>query len=72
MQTHLVSEVKDQWKNHHDYSTAQKEFSEFKRESRKTGGGPPSKPRSVSSKEIIEVFEDMPGFSGLNGFETGM
>ena len=65
-----VSEVKDKWKNLH--STAKKEFSEFKRESRKTGGGSPPKPPSVSSKEIIEVFEDTPGFSGLNGFETGM
>ena len=65
-----VSEVKDKWKNLH--STAKKEFSEFKRESRKTGEGPPPKPPSVSSKEIIEVFEDTPGFSGLNGFETGM
>ena len=66
----MVSEVKDKWKNLH--STAKKEFSEFKRESKKTGGGPPPKPLSVSSKEIIEVFEDMLGFSGLNGFETGM
>ena len=65
-----VSEVKDKWKNLH--STAKKEFSEFKRESKKTGGGPPPKPPSVSSKEIIEVFEDTPGFSGLKGFETGM
>ena len=65
-----VSEVKDKWKNLH--STAKKEFSEFKRESKKTGGGPPPKPPSVSSKEIIEVFEDTPGFSGLKGFETSM
>ena len=65
-----VSEVKDKWKNLH--STANKEFSEFKKESRKTRGGPPPKPPSVSSQEIIEVFEYMPGFRGLNGFETGM
>ena len=43
-----VSEVKDKWKNLH--STAKKEFPEFKIESRKTGGGPPPKPPSVSSK----------------------
>lgn len=65
-----VSEVKDKQKNLH--STAKKEFSEFKRESKKTGGGPPPKPPSVSSKEIIEVFEDTADFSGLNGFETAM
>ena len=61
-----VSEVKDKWKNLH--STTKKEFlhfSKFKRESRKTGGGPPLKPPSVSSKEITEVFEDTPGFSGM-------
>lgn len=58
------------WKNLH--STAKKEFSEFKRESKKTRGGPPPKPPSVSCKEIIEVFEDTLGFSGLNGLETGM
>ena len=52
-----VSEVKDKWKN-------------LKRVSRR--GETPSKPPSVSSKEIIEVFEDTPGFSGLNGFETDM
>ena len=44
-----VSEVKDKWKNFH--STAKKEFSEFKRESKKTGGGQPPKPPSVSSLE---------------------
>ena len=65
-----VSEAKDKWKNLH--STAKKAFSEFKRELKKTGGGPPPKPPSVSSKEIIDVFEDTPGFSGLKGFETGM
>ena len=52
-----VSEVKDRWKNLH--STAKEEFFEFKRESKKTGGGLPPKPPSVSSKEIIEVFEGL-------------
>ena len=33
-----VAEVKDKWKNLH--STANKEFATFKRETKKTGGGP--------------------------------
>ena len=52
-----VSEVKDRWKNL--LSTARKEFFEFKRELKKTRGGPPPKPPNVSSKEIIEVFEGL-------------
>lgn len=64
-----VREVKDKWKNLH--STAKKEFSEFKRETKKTGGGPPPKKPSQSSEQIIEIFEHTPAFSGLRGFETG-
>ena len=64
-----VAEVKDKWKNLH--STAKKEFATFKRETKKTGSGPVPKPPSASSEKIIEVFEDTPTFSGLNGFETG-
>ena len=64
-----VQEVKDQWKNLH--STAKKEFSTFREESKKTGGGPPPKQPSQSSEQIIEIFEDTPAFSGLRGFETG-
>ena len=64
-----VVEVKDKWKNLH--STAKKEFATFKRETKKTGGGPAPKPPSASSGKIIEVFEDTPAFIGLNGFETG-
>ena len=64
-----VQEVKDKWKNLH--STAKKEFSSFKNESKKTGGGPQPKPPSQSSEQIIEIFEDTPAFSGLRGFETG-
>ncbi|XP_068704299.1 uncharacterized protein [Montipora foliosa] len=66
-----VSEVKDKWKNLH--STAKKEFSEFKRETKKTGGAQPPKLPSVSSleKELKCLkTEDRPGFSSLNGFET--
>ena len=40
------------------------EFSEFKRESRKTREEP-----SVSSKEIFEVFEETAGFIGLSSLK---
>ena len=67
-----VTEVKDKWKNLHSIAT--KEFAEFKRETKITGagGGRPPKSPSVASKEIIEVLEDTPAFSGLIGFETGL
>ena len=52
-----VTEAKDKWKNLH--SIAKKEFAEFKRENKITGGGWPPKSPSIASKEIIEVLEDM-------------
>lgn len=63
-----VTEVKDKWKNLH--SIAKKEFAEFKREIKVTGGCRPPKSPSAASRELIEVLEDMPAFSGLIGFET--
>ena len=51
--------------------SAKKEFLLFKKASKKTGGGPQSKPPSQSSEQIIEIFEDTPAFAGLSGFETG-
>ena len=46
---------------------AKKEFSEYKKESAKTGGGrPPSDPPSTSSR-IIEMYKDTAGFSGIPG-----
>ena len=65
-----VTEVKDKWKNLH--SIAKKEFAEFKRETKITGGGRAPKSPSVASKEIIEVLEDTLAFSCLIGFETGL
>ena len=65
-----VTEVKDKWKNLP--SIAKKEFAEFKREINVTGGVRPPKSPSAASREIIEVLEDTPAFSGLIGFETGL
>ena len=63
-----MQKVKDKWKNLH--STAKKEYHSYRWESKKTGGGPQPKPPSQPSKQIIELLEDTPGFSGLRGFET--
>ena len=46
-----VTEVKDKWKNLH--SIAKKEFAEFKKDTKLTGGGWPPKLPIVASKENI-------------------
>ena len=62
-----VQEVKDKWKNLH--SVVKKEFATFKRETKKSGGGPAPKQPSQASEKIIAILEDTAGFSGLKGFE---
>ena len=62
-------DVREKWKNLQ--STAKKEFSGFKKEQRKTGGGPaPTNPTEATLK-IIDMFSETPLFTGLQGFETG-
>ena len=51
-----VQDVKDKWKNLH--SVAKKEFTTFKRETKKTGGGPAPKQPFQASEKIIEILED--------------
>ena len=64
-----TQEVKDKWKNLQ--CTAKKEFSDFKKEQKKTGGGPaPSNPSEATLK-IIEMFSETPSLTGLQDFETG-
>ena len=65
--SHTVAEIKDKWKNLH--STAKRDFSSFRREAKKTGGGPAPKPPSAASEKIIELFEEtLPNcFSLLSG-----
>ncbi|XP_052251378.1 uncharacterized protein LOC127858353 isoform X9 [Dreissena polymorpha] len=59
------TEIKEKWRQM--VKKAKKEFSEFKKESTKTGGGrPPSNPPSTSSR-IIEMYKDTAGFSGIPG-----
>ena len=63
-----VQEVRDKWKNL--TSTAKKEFSDFGKEQRKTGGGPAPKKPSNATAKIIEIFKETPSLTGLSGFET--
>ena len=63
-----AQEVRDKWKN--VTSAAKKEFSDFGKETRRTGGGPAPKPPSAATAKIIAMFKDTPSFSGLSGFET--
>ena len=64
-----VAEVKEKWTNLQ--RTAKHELSKFRKEQRKTGGGPPPKTPSPSTDKILELLKDTPSFSGLKGFETG-
>ena len=63
-----TQEVKDKWKNLH--STAKKEFSQYRRDRKKTGGEPVPKAPSLASEQIIDLLENTPAFAGLKGFET--
>ena len=65
-----VSEVKEKWTNLQ--RTAKNELSKFRKEQRKTGGGPAPKIPSESTERILELLQDTPSFSGLKGFETGL
>ena len=62
-------EVRDKWKNL--TSKAKKDFTIFKNESRRTGGGPPPKKPNQATEKIISLFEEDPSFSGLQGFDSG-
>ena len=65
-----IYEVKQKWKGL--FSIAKKEFSQQKKAQRKTGGGPAPGEPSDTSKMIVEVYDNTPGFSGITGgFESG-
>ena len=63
-----VAEVREKWKNLH--SSAKKEFTNYRKESKRTGGGPAPKRISAATSKVIELFQDTPSFIGLAGFET--
>ena len=52
------------------HSQAKKEFSGFKRETQKTGGGKAPKEPSAATAKIIDLMKDTPSFTGLEGFES--
>ena len=65
-----ICEVKQKWKGLS--STAKKEFRQHKKAQRKTGGGPAPGEPFETSKMIVEVYDNTPGFSGITGgFESG-
>ena len=65
-----IYKLKQKWKGL--FSTAKKEFSQQKKVQRKMGGGPPPGEPSKTSKMIVKVYDNMPGFSGITGgFESG-
>ena len=62
------TEVREKWKNLH--SAAKREFTKFRQESKKTGGGPSPKEISATTSKFIQLFQDTPSFVGLAGFDT--
>ena len=64
-----TQELRDKWKNLQ--STAKREFSSFKCEHKKTGGGPAPPNPSEASVKIISMFQDTPSFAGIQGFIDG-
>ena len=64
------TEVREKWKNLH--SAAKREFTKFRKESKKTGGGPAPKEISATTSKVIELFQDTPSFVGPAGFEKKM
>ena len=68
MALRTTQEIKDKWKKLQ--STAKKEFSGFRKEQKKTGGGPAPPNPSEATLKIIKMFRETPSFTGLLGFET--
>ena len=69
VESRTTTEVREKWKGLH--SAAKKEFSAYRQERQKTGGGPAPKSPSLATEKIIELFKEAPSFTGLEGFETG-
>ena len=61
-------EVKDKWCN--TKKAAKRVFAENKKETSKTGGGPPPKPISTAVQNVINMCRDSSSFKGIGGIET--
>ena len=64
----MLEVTEEKWKSLH--SAAKREFSGYRKEVQKTGGGPGPKSPSVATVKIIEMFKEAPSFTGLECFET--
>lgn len=66
-----VNEVRDKWRN--TCRDAKQKFAEHRRESKRTGGGPPPTPLSQSVTDIVEMYKDCSSFVGIpGGMETSI
>ncbi|XP_061167430.1 uncharacterized protein LOC133203627 [Saccostrea echinata] len=71
VQKRTVEQVKFKWGNLQQ--GAKKSFSEARKQSKLTGGGPPPKPLTAAEEKIIEMMKDRPNFSGIvGGFESSV
>lgn len=60
-----VQEVKDKWRNM--CREAKLKFTEHRRQSQKTGGGPPPTPLSPNIADVVDMYRDSSAFSGIQG-----
>nr|XP_022286425.1 nuclear apoptosis-inducing factor 1-like [Crassostrea virginica] len=60
-----VTEVKDKWRNM--CRDAKMRFAEHRRESQKTGGGPPPAPLSQTVADIVDLYKGCSSFVGVSG-----
>ena len=60
-----VKEIKDKWRNL--TSKAKSAFTEYRRETNMTGGGPAPKKPTSSVKKIVTMMQDTASFAGIEG-----
>ena len=60
-----LTEVKDKWRNM--CRDAKMRFAEHRRESQKTGGGPPPAPLSQTVADIVDLYKGCSSFVGVSG-----
>ena len=60
-----VTEVKDKWRNM--CRDAKMRFTEHRRETQKTGGGPSPAPLSQTVADIVDLYKGCSSFVGVSG-----
>ena len=63
-------EVKGKWCN--TKKAAKKVYTEYRKEAKKTGGGPNPKSISVAVDRVIDLCKDSASFKGIGGVETSV